>query len=334
MSLGQEQPPEKIEEDLKEFLGRRFIDISNQLNQPSKFPERKEMPYKPQTGDVHYFGDPATHSYDAVISSEGFWGLESTGWVKLSKKATGVSGLGVWRYRTETGTPPASGQIRFDNVNVSAATEFYLSETNDGGTDVSAFLELTLQAGALLYIQDQTDANNYMLIEIASSVDSGSYRTYGITTIIEAGTEPGQNDTVILVTGNTATGIDISNLARTDINETFTMNVSVEGQAYHPTGTLTDGANISWDLDVDQTAKVTLAGNRTLDNPTNQIDGATYILKVIQDVTGTRTLAFGTAYKFVDGLTPIQPTAANAYAYLTFISDGTNMNGVQQKDFS
>lgn len=112
----------------------------------------------------------------------------------------GVSGLGIWKYRTETGAPPASGQIRFNNANVSLATEFFLSETNEGGVDVSTFLELLLQDGSALYIQDQTDAANFILIEISSSVDNGTFRTYGIANIIEEGTEPGQNDNVVLIT--------------------------------------------------------------------------------------------------------------------------------------
>ncbi|MCK5318854.1 MAG: hypothetical protein KAJ55_13140 [Anaerolineales bacterium] len=112
----------------------------------------------------------------------------------------GVSGLGIWKYRTETTAPPASGQIRFDNANISLATEFYLHETNEGGVDVSTFLELLLQDGSALFIQDKTDAGNSVLIEISSSTDNGVYRTFGIQSVTEQGTEPGQNDDVILLT--------------------------------------------------------------------------------------------------------------------------------------
>jgi len=38
-------------------------------------------------------------------------------------------------------------------------------------------------------------------------------------------------------------------------------------QQYYGEASLTDGANISWNLDNAQTAEVTLGGNRTLDNP-------------------------------------------------------------------
>ena len=99
------------------------------------------------------------------------------------------------------------------------------------------------------------------------------------------------------------------------------------------TATLTDGANISWDLDSEQVAKVTLAGNRTLDNPTNMVDGGTYIVRVTQDATGTRTLAYGTAYDWGAEGAPVLTTTASKTDILTFVSDGTSMFGVAAKGF-
>jgi hypothetical protein len=90
MSLSHEQPPLSIDEDLREYLIRRFIDIDNLLDRAGKFPPRKEMPYKPQIGDVHYFGDPSTHNYDAVISMAGFWGLTAFGWRYLGSMHYGL----------------------------------------------------------------------------------------------------------------------------------------------------------------------------------------------------------------------------------------------------
>lgn len=96
-------------------------------------------------------------------------------------------------------------------------------------------------------------------------------------------------------------------------------------QQYFGTTTLTDVSNIAWLAEDAQVAKVTLAGNRTLENPTTLVDGGTYILRIIQDATGSRTLAYGTAYKFPNGVTPILTTTANAIDLLSCISDGTNM---------
>ncbi len=90
---------------------------------------------------------------------------------------------------------------------------------------------------------------------------------------------------------------------------------------------LTDGANISWDAAENQACSVTLGDNRTLDNPTNLKDGATYILLVKQDGTGGRTLAFGSAYKWPSGTVPILSTGVNAIDVFSFYSDGTSLFG-------
>lgn len=105
-------------------------------------------------------------------------------------------------------------------------------------------------------------------------------------------------------------------------------------QQYFGEATLTDAANISWDLDGAQAAKVTLAGNRTLDNPTNMKAGGSYQLRVIQDATGGRTLAYGTAYKWPGGSAPVLSTGANDVDIISCISDGTNMYCTIAQDFS
>ncbi len=103
---------------------------------------------------------------------------------------------------------------------------------------------------------------------------------------------------------------------------------------FKPVLTLSDATNISWDLLNNDVAKVTLGGNRTLDNPTNMVDGAAYVVRVTQDGTGSRTLAYGSAYIWPNGITPVLSTTAAAIDIITFTSDGTNMYGVISQDFS
>lgn len=96
---------------------------------------------------------------------------------------------------------------------------------------------------------------------------------------------------------------------------------------------ISDGANISWDLDNAQVSSVTLAGNRTLDNPTNMVNGHTYILIVTQDGGGSRTLAYGAAYLWPSGTAPTLTTGGGSVDILTFVSNGSVMYGVAQLDF-
>ncbi|CAA7613100.1 putative Cell wall-associated hydrolase [Candidatus Terasakiella magnetica] len=84
---------------------------------------------------------------------------------------------------------------------------------------------------------------------------------------------------------------------------------------------LTDGASIAWDLSTGQTAQVTLGGNRTLAAPTSQVAGTYYALRVAQDGSGSRTLAYNAAFKGVSAAT--LSTAANAVDHLVFRSNGT-----------
>ncbi len=92
--------------------------------------------------------------------------------------------------------------------------------------------------------------------------------------------------------------------------------------------TLTDGATISWNCSLGQNATVTLAGNRTVAAPTNQTASTFYMLEVIQDATGSRTLAWNSIFKFANATAPTLSTTPLAHDYFCFESDGTNMREV------
>lgn len=96
---------------------------------------------------------------------------------------------------------------------------------------------------------------------------------------------------------------------------------------------LTDAATITWDANSGEVGTVTLGGNRTLALITNLKVG-TYILKVTQDGTGTRTLAYAAGYKWPGGVAPVLSTAIGAVDIITFYSDGTSLFGAIQKAFA
>lgn len=98
--------------------------------------------------------------------------------------------------------------------------------------------------------------------------------------------------------------------------------------------TLTDASSISWNLVVQPYAILTLTGNHTLANPSYLQPGNYYVLLVKQDGTGSRTLSFGSAFKWPSGSAPVLSTAVNAIDMLTFVCDGTNLYGVAQKGFA
>ena len=99
--------------------------------------------------------------------------------------------------------------------------------------------------------------------------------------------------------------------------------------------TLTDGTNIAWDLSANQVATVTLGGSRVLSAPSNQVAGSTYILIIVQDGTGSRTLdTSNAAYLWPGGTEPTLSTGAAAIDVFSFVSNGAKMLGVSQLAFS
>jgi hypothetical protein len=81
---------------------------------------------------------------------------------------------------------------------------------------------------------------------------------------------------------------------------------------------LTDAATIAVDLSTGINFSVTLGGNRTLGNPTNTKVGQTGMIRVTQDGTGGRTLAFASNYKFAGGTAFSIDTTASRISYLNY----------------
>ncbi len=97
---------------------------------------------------------------------------------------------------------------------------------------------------------------------------------------------------------------------------------------------LTDAATITGlDTSLADIFTVTLAGNRTLSLPTNGRIGAWCMVKVVQDATGNRTLAYASGWLFPGGA-PTASTGANAIDWIIAFFDGTSWNGVMTKAYA
>jgi hypothetical protein len=81
---------------------------------------------------------------------------------------------------------------------------------------------------------------------------------------------------------------------------------------------LTDGATITPDYSLGNNYSVTLGGNRTLANPTNLTAGQSGAIVITQDGTGSRTLAYGSYWKFPGGTAPTLTTTAAAVDVLVY----------------
>jgi hypothetical protein len=92
--------------------------------------------------------------------------------------------------------------------------------------------------------------------------------------------------------------------------EAGSLKVGTSARAFNPITTLTDAASITVNFALGNNFLVTIGGNRTLAAPTNAVAGQTGQIYVIQDGTGSRTLAYNSAYQFVSGASPTLSTGA------------------------
>ena len=101
---------------------------------------------------------------------------------------------------------------------------------------------------------------------------------------------------------------------------TATINANIANQI------LTDGGTINWDTSLGSVATVTLGGNRTIAAPTNLKIGS-YILHIIQDGSGNRTVTWNSIFKWPAGVAPVLTTTGNRRDLFSFVCDGTNLYG-------
>jgi len=116
--------------------------------------------------------------------------------------------------------------------------------------------------------------------------------------------------------GTTVQGYD-ADTAKTDTAQTYT--AAQRGTIT----TLTDGATITPDFAASNNYTVTLGGNRTLANPSNLTAGQSGSIFILQDGTGSRTLAFGSYWDFAGASAPTLTTDASAVDRIDYIVRST-----------
>lgn len=112
---------------------------------------------------------------------------------------------------------------------------------------------------------------------------------------------------------------------------TFSQIVPKTGGAFtgavaEAVATLTFATTILVNAALGNTFRITLtASTGTLDAPSNPVDNQKMIVEVKQDGTGSRTMAYNTAYQFTTALpSPTLSTAANAVDILVFMYNSTS----------
>jgi len=120
-----------------------------------------------------------------------------------------------------------------------------------------------------------------------------------------------------------------SDTAKTDVAQTFTAGQRGEITA------LSDGATITIDMATSNNFSVTLGGNRTFANPSNDTAGQCGSIFITQDGSGSRTASFGSDWDFVGGTAPTLSTTAAAVDRIDYvIKDSSNIHAVATLNYS
>ena len=102
--------------------------------------------------------------------------------------------------------------------------------------------------------------------------------------------------------------------------DTATATLTVNGSAVARTNTDTSNTgNVTLNFSTYQNFVLTFTGNVTLLNPTTEIVGQSGFITIIQDGTGSRTLAVGGQYFGAGGNVPTISTAANSIDVIPYI---------------
>ena len=105
---------------------------------------------------------------------------------------------------------------------------------------------------------------------------------------------------------------------RASVASTITAAKTFTAPVIAPVVSLTDAVSVAVNMALGNNFALTLAGNRTLSAPTGVTPGQTGHIYLVQDGTGSRTLAYNNAYVFISGTAPTLSTAANAVDLLVY----------------
>jgi hypothetical protein len=283
-------------------------------------------------------------------------------YVDSSSKAAGISM--TWE-TTTTDTDQGVGKVWANNATLSSATVLYFDDVERNSVSINALIDSlddpTATNSATIYIQEAGTATAGVVFKCSGAVSSAStYSKVAVTHLATFGTlsdgdvvgvtfafsgdngggmanivedsTPQLGGTLDL-NGNTITGLVIGTNIQAYDADTVVADSAKEMTAtmnFNAT-TLTDEATVAWATAANQVVSVTLGGNRALGAATGIVDGAVYILRVIQDGSGSRTLSWNAKYHFAGGTVPTLTTTAAAQDIFVFLSEGTNMKCVGQQ---
>ena len=219
----------------------------------------------------------------------------------LSADSTQSTGL---KWIASSGSPGGSDtQLQRNNAGAFGG----ISGATSDGTNVT-YGSGNLRATSPRVTTDISDTNGNELLKVTATASA-------VNEITVTNAATGNNPSLTATGGDTNIGILLQGKGAE--------GVLIGNALWESEVALTDAATISVDASLGNYFTVTLGGNRTLGAPTNvPISGFTQkiTLRVKQDGTGSRTLAYNAIYRFSNTIpSPTLTTTASAIDYLHFV---------------
>lgn len=298
-------------------------------------------------------GNTTIGAASKTITTTGAW--SHTGWGSFTTNLTvsgnttlGATGKTITSTGTlnHTGNTYVSGRlgvgtsspsVKIHSTSVSSG-DGIMSEYTGSGQYAAASMILRTNVGTTnqrqvhLYNYVQDASNLYGNFAIGQFNGAGSYiqtlAQYDMNGNIWSFNTAGAERLRIAASGEVIACNSLTVTKNLTVSGNTTLNGTTTDKSNALSQTLTDGATINWDVALGRVATVTLgAAGRTMAAPTNLKVG-TYILRVYQDATGSRTITtWNSVFKWTAAVAPVLSTGANKLDIITFFSDGTNLYG-------
>ena len=237
--------------------------------------------------------------------------------------------------------PPGDGIIGASVTLISNPSGLY-TLGGELGYDGTAITALASSNAALADLTGASASGNAALVDAAEALASGNAAL--TLAVAEEGALASGNAALVdaataLASGNAAlvdasTALASGNAALTDVSGKYDKtggpisgNVRVQSQSYSDIKAEgLESGTITLDFGSSNNFEMTLTGNGTLGAPTNASGGQSGAIFILQDGTGSRTLAYNAVFAFAGGTAPTLTTAASGQdALLYYVQDASTI---------